>query len=143
MPSCFWNFLSHSLVRDTLRQPTSKHTLTFTEMLFFPPSSHSAPALFSLSPSCWEFNLLDQPPPNCSSASCLAPDSIIWGILGSSCIDVWLAGEAWSSCGSYCSFVTKWGKRNALHSNLCGSALINNEVTVTYGNMQVCMRMSV
>lgn len=32
MPSCFLNILSHLLVRATLRQPTSKHTLTFTEI---------------------------------------------------------------------------------------------------------------
>lgn len=53
MSSC-WLGLTQMLIRvpDTLWQPTSKHTLTFTEI-----SRHSPPALFSF--SCWDFNLLD------------------------------------------------------------------------------------
>lgn len=90
MPSCFWNFLSRSLVLDTLRQPTSKHTLTFRETRFFPLPQLTPLLLSSPSLSCREFNLLDQAPHYRSSTSCLAPDRIVWGILGSSCADVWL-----------------------------------------------------
>lgn len=124
---------------ETLRQPTSKHTLTFTKGLFF--SSLILLLLSSLflflaeSLICWI-----TPPSDRSSTSYLAPDRIIWGILGGSCVDVWLACESWSSCGSYGSSATKQAERTTLHSILCGSALINNEVTVIYGDTQVCMR---
>lgn len=143
MPSCFWNFLSRSLVPDTLRQPTSKHTLTFRETCFFfpPPSAHSAPSLLSSpSLSCWEFNLLDQAPRYRSSTSCLAPDRIVWGILGSSCVDVWLCMWRLVQFWHLLLRCDKVGQRITLHSVLCGSALINNEVTLIYGDIQAHMR---
>lgn len=46
----------------------------------------------------WDFNLLDQPPPSHCSTSYLAPGRIIWGILGSSCVDAGLHCELWCGC---------------------------------------------
>lgn len=42
--------------------------------------------------------MLDQPPPSRCSTSYLAPGRIIWGILGSSCVDAGLHSELWRSC---------------------------------------------
>lgn len=111
MPSCFWNFLSRSLVPDTLRQPTSKHTLTFRETCFFSPLPQltplplSSPLLLFLAESliCWIKPLA------------IAPPHPVWHQIGSfggfwaaAVLMYGSACEDWSSFGTYCSVATKW-----------------------------------
>lgn len=138
MPSCFWNFLSLISAGNPPATNIQTHINLYKRAFFSSLILLLLSSLFLFlaeSLICWI-----TPPSDRSSTSYLAPDRIIWGILGGSCVDVWLACESWSSCGSYGSSATKQAERTTLHSILCGSALINNEVTVIYGDTQVCMR---